>query len=519
MALIFSYGDYNFSPKPLFTIGKEYIKTPANMGLGTRYTLTLEGQIIPQTGKIPGGDPQAGLQEVFNGVDEIHRAFDSDFKLLHLYCDDGSDPIVSGYPRITEFSVNNTNDNYVVRADYSITLELPSLKGSGFDPVGPVSATTALACGVDDLDFSDSGIISYSDEFTVEFLDERVGGTLEMIGELDIPSIFSIQRNISAQGDSQMSASAAGVCDTYLQPWERAKAFITPRLGFPPEATGLSGLLCPASRVSNNFRSVSVNKTEGTVSVSETYIAMTGSGLAYEDFQINTSQSLEEPWVTVTVDGTINGLASIPPQCDAPDVMSAVPKFNNALSLWTGAGGISGHVFARAQNVYNATPVMWGHTNPSLNPRTLTETLGYNPIAGTVTYSYTFDNRPDGCYAGALTENITFNESEPNDVFASLTILGKTSGPLYQSIGTIGQRTRGLSIEAILPVVTDCAIGTGAAVPGFFNAPDVYDSIVINYESFLIASYTQVFVTTSSKTWDPRTGRFSLNQEWTVGSC
>ena len=137
MALLFNYGSYSFNPKPLFTIGKEYIKTPSQMGLGTRYTLTLEGQIIPKTGKLPGGSPQAGLQEVFSGVDTLREAFNSDYQLLSLYCDDGGDPIVSGYPRITSFEVNNASDNYVVRANYTITLELPSLTGSGFDPVGP----------------------------------------------------------------------------------------------------------------------------------------------------------------------------------------------------------------------------------------------------------------------------------------------------------------------------------------------------------------------------------------------
>ena len=507
MALIFSYGDYDFNPKPLFTIGKEYIKTAANIGLGTRYTLTIEGQIIPQTGKIPGGDPQAGVQEVFEGVNEIHRAFDSDFKLLHLYCDDGSAAIVSGYPRITDFSVNNANDNYVVRADYSITLELPSLKGSGFDPVGPVASGTSLSCGVDDLDFSDSGIISYSDDFTVEFLDERVGGALSLsLG--DIPSIFSVQRSISAQGDSQTSVGENGDCIAYLHPWERAKAFVTSRLGFPDELANLSGLMCPANQPSNNFRSVSVNKTEGTVAVNETYIAMTGTGLAYEDFEVNTSQSLEDPWVTITVDGTINGLTSLGhSECPA----TGAPKFNGAVGLWSNT--VSGAIFSRATSVLAVTPIQSGHLASSLNPSALSQTIGYNPIAGTVTYSYTYDNRPINCYGGALTEEITFSESEPNDVFASLTVLGKISGPLYQSIGTVGQRTRGLSINAILPAQTNCS---NAA---FYNAPDAYDFLVISHANTLASSYNQVFVTASSKTWEPRTGRFSLTQEWTVGSC
>ena len=42
MALTFSYGDYTLEPKPLFNLSKEYIKTPANTGLGTRYNLTIE---------------------------------------------------------------------------------------------------------------------------------------------------------------------------------------------------------------------------------------------------------------------------------------------------------------------------------------------------------------------------------------------------------------------------------------------------------------------------------------------
>jgi len=549
MALIFSYGDYQFNPKPLFTIGKEYIKTPSNMGLGTRYTLTLEGQIIPKTGKLPLGEPQAGLNEVFSGVNEIHRAFDSDFKCLALYCDDGSDYIISGYPRIIDFSVDHASDNYVVRADYSITLELPSLTGTGFDPVGPIYAGYADGCGVgvigDDplttQDFSISGIISYSDEFTVEFLDERVGGILGrhdwegkdldvQLGEL--PSIFSIQRSISAQGDSQISADLNGVCTRpYLQPWERARAFIIPRLGYPPELTALSGLMCPSGKFANNFRSVSVNKTEGIVSVNETYLALTG-GCAYEDFQINTSQTLGEPYITVTVDGTVNGLSIIDNSGVYAGIATGVPKFNNALSFFSGE--VSGSIFSRASRVLKATMAQSGHVGAgwndasdmsyavyvtnSLNPLHLSKTIGYNPIAGTVTYSYTYDNRPNHCFLKAITEDITFTESEPNDVFASLTVLGKASGPLYQHIGTVGQRTREISINAILPMQIDCAISTGGNLY-FYNAPDVYDSIVFNYATVLALNYNQVFVTASTKTWEPKTGRFSLNQSWTVGNC
>ena len=508
MAISFSYGTYSFDPKPLFTIGKEYIKTPSQMGLGTKYTVTLQGQIIPATGKIPGGSPQAGLTDVFTSVDELRDAFDTDYKLLYLQCGT-SDPILSGHPRVTDFSIENANDNYVIRAEYSITLELPALVGGGFDAVGPSESGVASGVGVSGLDFSSDGIISYSDDFSVEFLDERVGGVLSL-DQGEVPTIFSVQRSISAQGDSQVDS--AGV---YTQPWERAREFVKGKVGYPEELATLSGLLCPGAQVSNNFRTTSVNKTEGSVSVNETYIAMTGSGLAYEELQINIAQSHEDVFTKVTVDGTINGLTSI--NYSGCGWSSDTPKFNNAISFWTGT--VSGRIFARAAAVYGATLIQSGHITSSLNVNTLNETVGYNPIAGNITYSYTYDNRPQNCYQHAITEDITFSEQEPADIFASITILGKINGPLLQSIGTVGQRTRSLSINAILPPVSDCSTTGAAGGASFFNAPDVYDALVLNYASILTHNYTQVFVTDSSKTWEPKTGRFSLTQSWTVGSC
>ena len=532
MALIFSYGDYVFDPKPLFNISKEYIKTSSQgMGLGTRYTLTIDGEILPSGGRF-GDDPGAGINTVFSGLDGLSRAFDTDFKLLHLYCDDSSVPIISGYPRIVGFDIDHASDNYVVRGDYSITLELPSLTGAGFDPVGSFPSG-AGGCGIDDVDLSEWGIVSYSDDFTVEFLDERIGGPDLSLGLGSVPSIFSIQRNITAQGDAQVS-DTNGTCNYPYLPWQRATGFVMPKLGIPPELTQLGGLLCPSgkagapdTRIANNFRTVNINKTDGSVSVNETFIALTGSADAYEDFEINTSQSLEDPYVTITIDGTINGLTNIGYGAAGECATTGMPKFNNAIAHWS---GISGSVLARAQQVYAVTALQSGHIGApgsfpltsEVNPLELSKTVGYNPIAGTVTYSFTYNNRPTHCYKHALVEDITFSESEPNDVFASLTILGKKAGPLYQSIGTVGQRTRELSINAILPPSTTCCIVSGLICPdggGFFSAPDAYDALVVSYAAVLDAHYDQVFVTSSSKTWEPKTGRFSLNQSWTVGKC
>ena len=36
----FKYGDYEFDPRPLFTVNKEIMKTASNSGLGTKYSMT-----------------------------------------------------------------------------------------------------------------------------------------------------------------------------------------------------------------------------------------------------------------------------------------------------------------------------------------------------------------------------------------------------------------------------------------------------------------------------------------------
>ena len=117
------------------------------------------------------------------------------------------------------------------------------------------------------------------------------------------------------------------------------------------------------------------------------------------------------------------------------------------------------------------------------------------------------------CYTGAITEIIRYTEGEPNDIFASLTVLGKTSGPVLQAINTIGPRTREISIQAFLPLVHDCS------AQGFSGAPDVYDTLINNYKASLQTTYAQVFVNSASKVWEPRLGRFTPDVSYTVGSC
>ena len=93
----FTYGNYSFDPRPLFVVDKEMIKTASNTGLATKYTVTLEGNILP-TDIDPIEGNKAGLTQVLSGANDLRNAFSHDFQLLKLRCTTAT-PLISGYPK------------------------------------------------------------------------------------------------------------------------------------------------------------------------------------------------------------------------------------------------------------------------------------------------------------------------------------------------------------------------------------------------------------------------------------
>ena len=531
MALTFLYGDYTFEPKPLFTINKEYIKTPANTGLGTRYNITLEGDLLPY--KADSYD--VGITGVFSGIQSLRDAFDTDYKPFFLGCF-GSPPIVSGHPKITSFDVNFEGDNYVQRASYTIGLNLPTLIGSGFETVGP--ETDSL---------HSHGIISYTDDFSLEFTDERVGGQISLADgtHIDMPSVYSVTHNVSAQGEP-----LSGHDPAYL-----AQQFVSSKLGFSNEMGAVSGILNTSGVACNNFRTISINKTEGTCNATETFM-INPSGKYKEDFELSANTSVEDPFTSIEINGTIQGYANVNYPNPNPLGESfagsdgdSTPKFQNAITAWSGlrnaAGavtteGISGLLYTRANSFYQFQPphpaFLGAHSegDPSrkaintLNPTTLSTAVGYNITEGVITYAYSYNDRPIHVVPDALLETINITENEPTDIFASLQVLGRASGPLLQDMGTKGPRTREISIDAFLPIGTGTNFtqnvdGTTQYTqlnnPSFLVAPTGYDGLISGYEYSLTSTYASVFINGQSKTWQPKIGRFTFQKSWTVGDC
>ena len=487
-----TYGSYEFSPTPSFTINRSAERAfGQDFCLSTPLEVELNGLIFP-TGV--NGSASGGFGNVTDQVLELSNTFKcGNCQVFNLLC--SGEPNVFNTPaKVVSFNVQPRNDTdlYVDTAQYSISLELVAMTGQTYDN-------------------QPSGISSISEEWDFEIFDERVAGISDgpKTGTVSVDAAYQVSHTVSVTAPHQCRT---GDGESDIIGWENAANYVTEYFTSSSPDSGITGLFLPTGlRSYNHFRTVSKNVYDGTINLSETWILCSDSG--YEEFDVSVENSLDTYLTSITVNGNIQGLATV--NYANPNSSDEIPKIAGAFGKWN---SISGEIYNRANTVYLASENINQDGNPmSLHIDPLNTSFGYNNKAGTVTYSYAYNNRPYNCVSNARLENITFNENNPTDVFASLTIIGRTAGPLFQDIGTSGARTKEISIEAVLPVWDSgrCTLisSIGAGIP------TGYDELVNSYQAYLTGVYSGVFINSDNKNWNPKDGRFSWNKSWTVGGC
>ena len=480
-----TYGSYNFSPVPSFTYSSRSDRTAGtNICLSSPIEIQLEGLIFP-TGT-------AGFGPVSDGIEELAQTFKcTGCQTFQVQCD--GDDVINGPAKVKSLNIRPRTDGdlFVNTASYAITLEMVSISGDTYDN-------------------QPSGITSIEESWNYEILDERIGGDVSTQGvfngnaaSITIQPAFSVTHNVSVTAPYCCKTSAPDVTG-----WQRAVDYVRNELASNTPDTGSVGLfgLPPDLNYYNHFRTFNKDIHGGSITLDESWVLSSTSAL--EEFEVNLEDSIDSYLKTVTVNGTIQGLSVM----DYSDIVTGTPKISGAFEYWK---TISGNIFSRASTIYSGSSVTSDNGLLSLNNQPISTSFGYNTLAGTVVYNYTFNDRPYNCIPSAKSEIINIVENSPNDVFSTLTILGRQQGPLYQDINTIGPRTREISIEAILPPDTGCVVGGLLS----YAAPTGYDALVSGYEDYLTGSFEQVFVTSESKNWTPKEGRFTFTKAWTVGGC
>ena len=500
------------------------------------------------SGKIINNGPKRQLVPWNNALESIlfkqkvlRALFAMDGQRMEISPVHNDEPSIICYPRVV--SIDFSEGVYVDKCDYSITLEADTLldKNLKMDIEGnPLRLDEDGLLDnnlIEDKYIAASGgfVEDFSDNWSIE-ADEGVGQT---VGGEYIPRTYRITRTMNATGKNHYrphTDGGAGV--TKIPAWEQARNFVQNRLMYLNDTaipeSGIKGYpnygifnrlgsgtlnLIEAYRGFNHTRTETIGMNDGTYSVTENWVL--ASGESHENYSMSISSDLSAPFVKVSIDGNIMGLSSIPPSGQEFGGIFTGPGFagsgayENAVRKYmeisqSGKFGINSSIFKRANNAVAV----------QLNAQPASVSLGMNEQNGEITYSLDFDNRPVNIISGVLSENISINDTYPGDLFATLQVIGRKTGPVLQYIGGRTEYKRDVSIELLMDY-TEIPYGSGRkslmlqkpslVEPQRSQINDLITELSPRYEPGI----RKYFISPPSESWSPKEGRYSFNISWT----
>ena len=207
--------------------------------------------------------------------------------------------------------------------------------------------------------------------------------------------------------------------------------------------------------------------------------------MAKHDVEISYENSQEAPVQTITVSGTVTGFET------GTSSESVSLKYANAKTELTKAIAAA---YALAAVVY----VDSGGTGALRNIE-LSRSIGHNKVAGTITYSISYDDLVV-TVENALSESVTVsynNEDGANQIIAVLGVIGKENGPVIQNMGTTSEKSIGVSVDIVM-------------LRGFRDAINKPDGTALA----TVYKPAGGFQTAKTESWTPTTGAYNLNIEW-----
>jgi hypothetical protein len=241
-------------------------------------------------------------------------------------------------------------------------------------------------------------------------------------------------------------------------------------------ATGIGGLktVTNSATVSNNYFEGSINYTSEFSNRPFT--------TAINEYNFSVKFDKNDGRATAGIEGTIRGLKNT-------DADPYTVRYANALAFWgTFQPTIYGLVSTFLASVSLPDPIPLS-TIPNSVSR------GDNQLNGTIQYGQDYSTDLPVDIPNALTESLTISDTEPNQIIASIVILGRAKGPLPQAINTQSARIRTLTLNYQMIY--------GSSEPNT-------DSIVNGY----IPVGTEFFTGRDEAQWNPRTFNGSRTVEW-----
>lgn len=234
----------------------------------------------------------------------------------------------------------------------------------------------------------------------------------------------------------------------------------------------------------NYVRGQQIDEANGKYTVTESWLmydpSVTGGVPCLEEYNINIRVG-EDGKTRASIDGNLTGLEV---RNNTTQALVST-RWENVQTRWV---ALQPSLITIAQDNAGIT----------LNSTPLSQSVGRNPINGTISFSREYDDRPV-VVSGALSATVQVNDSNPSDIFASLVVLGKSNGPVLQSIGTVTASRRSLSVEVAMPAKTLAYTPT---------KPNVDAIIAPHYPA---GAYKE----RDEENWSEETGRYSRQIAWT----
>lgn len=455
--------------------------------------------------------------------------------------DDDSATIVC-YPRL--INIDFQEGVYVNRCDYTITLEADTLldANANIEEIGllnshpddrPGSANIPTT-GINEATLihalSGHFIQDYQESWSIEEDDQQAESTNPYL-----PKTYRVTHNLSATGKTHYTPdTSVEIGSKKIKAWENAANFVKSRLIQNPKT--LSGVypntLMPGFMGSgtlhlinqydayNQVRTENIDESAGTFAVTETFLL--ASGTTHESFNLNITSNIDAPFVDVSLDGNIKGLQSIGysgvkelQQDGYYWPLTSGTAYHNAMQKYRDISndsqfGVGCDLYKRANNAVAV----------ALNSQPKSITLGVNEYTGEINYSLAFDNRPTNIISGALTEQISVNDTYPGDVFATIPVLGRATGPVLQYMGSRTEYRRDVSINLSMDY-TKIPYGE-TRNPLLLKKPSVVSPTAEQIHELLIElspanepGVRKYFLSPPSESWSPKDGQYSLNLSWT----
>lgn len=476
------YNSKALIPAPLVDIVKNYQRNASGEVIGCTFSLTVIGTCLPDKGSpnstgvfhttsgypadeaIVADSKMASLLRKQDAIRELFSEHGHSFEIQPL---DGSQPIKCN-PRI--ISINFPNGQWFSRCEYTITMEADVLYPQQED-----TFTQYLNDAEESWQLESGEIYENDGVNTNQLTTYRLTHTVSAVGKRFYDSTGSQPK----------------------QPWEYAQEYVLGRLGLDNAIIASSGVHNLPSYYTgyNHVRSSNTNESAGAFSVTETWIIASGTSL--EEYNIESVSNITDPLKHVTIQGNINGYE----QRDS-NYQITTTKWQNASTRFSVASGLA---LGRAQT----------YSGYTLNVNPINTSVGRNPIAGTISYSFEFDDRPSNVVSGALSEIISIVDNYGTNVVGVIPVIGRTRGPVLQNIGTSEATTRQLSIELVMPRATFNNNSLSDLQSALFSQrPTAAVSGIVEAANPTTFGATKVYITNHTENWEPKSGRYSKQISW-----